>query len=81
MKIESSRVIFSTGTEKYAYRGVIGLGPDGVITEGYDGDFHHPSEEWMDDEDYDGLTLDEQIELADYTIEQWQKVKADIECP
>lgn len=75
MKIENDKVIFSTGKEKYANCGIIGLSPEMTISEGYDGGFHSQRESWMDDEDFDGLTKAEQIELAEYMIAAWMKFK------
>ena len=75
MKIEGDNVIFSTGLEKYTNKGIIGLTPTLSVMHGYDGYFYEPKEEWMDEEDYEGLTNEEQIELADFMIEQWQKFK------
>jgi hypothetical protein len=73
MKIDGDRVIFSSGREKYANNGIIGLSPDMEVTEGYDGGFHQPHEDWMDDNS--SLTREEQIELADYMIEAWSKFR------
>ena len=78
MKIEGDDVIFSTGTIKRANRGIIGLGHDKTISEGYDGDLHSPKQDWQDDDDYEGLSKDEQIELADYMIKRWEEFKASI---
>lgn len=39
MKIENDKVIFSTGKTRPANCGIIGLGPDMEVTEGYDGLF------------------------------------------
>ena len=66
MKIKDDKVIFSTGKEKYANNGIIGLSPELDITEGYDGGF---------EEDEDDLTKEEQIELAEYMIEAWARFK------
>jgi ABC-type lipoprotein release transport system permease subunit len=75
MKIIGDKVIFSNGTEKYANNGIIGLSPHMTVSEGYDGGFHQPREDWMDDEDFNGLSKKEQIELANYMIAAWKKFK------
>jgi len=77
MKIEKDAVVFATGTIKYANKGIIGLSPDMHVYDGYDGDFHWPREDWMEDEDFDGLSYEEQIDLADYMIAAWKKFKAE----
>ena len=69
MKIIKDTVIFSTGTKRYANNGIIGLGPDYNVSEGYDGGFWAPCEsEYRESE----LTPAERIELADYMIERWK---------
>ena len=76
MKIDGDKVIFSTGKEKDANNGIIGLSPKYNVTEGYDGGFHSPKDSWESDEDYDGLNIEERIELAEYMIERWKEFKA-----
>ena len=72
MKIDGDTVIFSTGKERSANCGIIGLEPYHLeVTEGYDGGFHN--DDWWDEPDK--LTAAEQIELADYMIELWGKFK------
>ncbi len=74
MEIKGHKVKFhSTGRKKYAHKGIIGLSPEGNITEGYDGGFHRPKEDWESDEDYEGLTIEECFELTEYMIERWQE--------
>jgi hypothetical protein len=69
MKIVKDTVTFSTSTERYAHRGIIGLSPEMTVTEGYDGRFWSREEaEYRDDP----LTPAERVELADYMIEQWK---------
>lgn len=61
MKIEDERyLVFSTGRRETANLGIVGLGPDLTISEGYDGGFNE--RDW---------TPDERRELADYMIAQW----------
>lgn len=75
MIIDDNKVIFSTGKVMRANLGIIGISPDLSVTEGYDGVFHSPREQWMSDDDYDGLTMEEQTELADYMIATWTRFK------
>lgn len=78
MKISGNKVLFSTGREKSANCGIIGLAPDGNVTDGYDSEFYSKDDaEWMDPEDI--LTAAERVELAEYMIEQWQRFKATAE--
>jgi len=69
MKIVKDTVTFSTGKERYANCGIIGLAPDGEVTQGSDGGFWAREEaEYRDDP----LTPAERLELADYMIERWK---------
>lgn len=54
----------STGRRVYANNGILGIGPDGGIYEGYDSCV-------LDDD----FTDDERAEIADYMIELWQAYK------
>lgn len=74
MKIIGDKVIFSTGTEKYANNGIIGISPLMGITQGYDGGFYQPDDGWTDEHLYD-LTKAEQVELAEYMVSLWTKFK------
>ena len=68
MIIEGDNVIFSSGKVVYANGGIIGLCEPGKygwdIYEGYDGAI-----------DIDELSKQERIELADYMIALWQRLK------
>lgn len=75
MEVKGDNLVFSTGKVKYANCGIIGIDSDLEITGGYDHAFHRPREDWMDDEDFEGLDKVEQIELADYMISLWSKFK------
>lgn len=77
MKIKGDRCIFSTGTRLFANRGVIGIGPNLEVTEGWDGGFYNPSS-YFDEED-SPLTPVERVELADFMIGQWKKFKKEAE--
>jgi hypothetical protein len=75
MKVEHDTVTFSTGTTRYAHAGVIGIGNDNDVSEGYDGGLWSEHErEWTDST----LTKEELIELADYMIERWTKWRATV---
>ena len=65
MKIEGDKVTFSTGKVKSANGGVIGLKPDGSVTEGA---FYSSKFDVV-------LTDAECVELADYMINAWMKFK------
>lgn len=53
----------STGKEFYANCGILGLAPDGDVTEGYDGTVAGRSE----------FTPDERREIADVMIKAWKE--------
>ncbi len=55
-------VTLGTGRRFYANRGIIGLGPDGGVSEGLDGGV-----------DTDKFTPDERRELAEMMIARWRK--------
>ena len=77
MEIKGDKVIFSSGKQKYANGGRIGLSPDLDVTEGYDGGFYNAEmnkSDWIDESEI--LSGDDLCELADFMIEQWQKFKA-----
>jgi len=72
MKIDGDKVTFSTGKERIANCGIIGISERHLeVTDGYDSGFHN--DDWYDDEQK--LTKEEQIELADYMIGVWNKFK------
>lgn len=76
MKIKDQKAIFSsTGNEVEFNCGIVGLGPDMTVYEGYDDSIYHQPSEYLDEELSD-LTTGEQVELAEHMIEQWQKFKA-----
>ena len=77
MKISKNTIFFSTGRTRYANNGIIGIGPDMNVTEGYDRGFYEFCQGSFLDED-EILTKDELIELADYMIEQWKKFRSKV---
>ncbi len=65
MKInEDERIIFSTGREVYANKGIIGIDSDLSLTYGYDGDFEG-----------DSLSNEEKLEIANFMITRWLQFK------
>lgn len=79
MEIDGDTVKFTTGRTRYANGGIIGLGPDLTVSNGYDGGFFQPRHDWQSQEEYEeigeALTPEEQIELADYMIAKWAAFK------
>lgn len=74
MKIERGKVVFSSGRERHCNCGIIGLGPDGSVSEGYDGSLW--SSAFPDSEIHDApLTDDDLIELADFMIARWTEFR------
>ena len=63
MRVEENKLIFSTGRTEYANSGIVGLGPDLCLSQGYDGDLP-----W-------DLTKEERLELADFMISLWNLFK------
>ena len=65
MKLTDEGVEFeSTGKHEYAHAATIGLNPDLEICYGYDGSFY-----------MEGLENVEIIEICDYMINLWKKLK------
>jgi hypothetical protein len=74
---------FDPDTEDYRFQcsgrtfnancGIIGIDPDGDISEGYDGgiDVRADPEKWTGSD----LSQEERIELADYMIRRWEAFK------
>ena len=62
----------STGRSFGANNGILGISPDGDISEGYDGGI------WPDGECFDNdFTPDERREIADFAIAAWEKYARD----
>ncbi len=72
MKVEDEKITFSTGKVARVNCGIIGLGPDGGVYEGYDDAIHNDG--WQK------LTDAELVELASYMMEKWLKVNLDAWC-
>lgn len=75
MKIQGDDIIFDSGrhVKDACNRGVIGLGPDfGYITSGWDDAICSIERDTFD---YKAISQQEKIEIADYMISQWEKVK------
>ena len=74
MEIKDSTVKFSSGRTRYANAGIIGIGDDDSVSEGYDGELWFPGEGPFDKADK--LSPADLAELADYMIARWQEWKA-----
>lgn len=75
MKIQGDDIIFNSGRQlkNACNRGVIGLSPDLVyITSGWDDTICHIN---LDNFDYESLSQQEKVEIADYMIDLWKKAK------
>lgn len=75
MKIQGDDIIFDSGRQlkDVCNRGVIGLGPDLVyISSGWDDTICSIK---ADNFDYKAISGLEKVEIADYMISQWKKVK------
>jgi len=64
MKIEGDKITFTSGREKYANKGIIGLSPEGNVSEGYDGGLWHP-------DSHRPITPTDRIELGTYMMSRW----------
>ena len=74
MKVKDSSITFSSGRTRYANLGIIGLGADDDVSEGYDGELWAPHE--RDNPYCEQLSREDLAELADYMIARWQEWKA-----
>lgn len=78
-------ITLSTGRVLKPNAGIVGIGPDLNVYEGYDSEFMYPHIElpdWIKKEGldsgpgaYEELTIPERIELADIMIARWQAFK------
>ncbi len=68
IKIDGDYIIFTSGRSMYANFGIVGIGPDGNISEGFDSAISWPPDEGFEKSD---LTSDDMRELADMIIERW----------
>lgn len=66
-----------SGREFYANCTIVGISEDLKITEGYDGGIHCVGD--YGEDDTDGLTKQDQLELADLMIDRWNKFKLGIQ--
>lgn len=66
MQINGDQLWFDSGRKCYTNNGVIGINPDLEVFEGYDGTLDYPANR---------LTVDEEIELADFMIARWQRFR------
>lgn len=59
-----NEIELSTGRTIYANRGIVGIGPDLDLTQGYDGDIRIGL-----------LTTAERLELVEFVIARWQRLR------
>jgi hypothetical protein len=65
---------FKSGNVMEPNCGIVGIDPDGKVSEGYDNIFHGwPPEDWHYEPTK--FTADDMRELADHMIARWQKFK------
>ena len=67
-EIHEDIVRLPSGRTMYAHLGIVGIGPDGSASQGYDGDLG--SDGWNDER---ALSPLERRELAEIMIARWQK--------
>jgi hypothetical protein len=67
-------ITLTTGRILHANRGIIGIGPNLSIHQGYDGDIPYPSEEWH--ERGEAMTDSEVVELANIAIDRWTRLRS-----
>lgn len=72
MILTNNEAIFDSGQSRYANGGIIGLGPDLEVSEGYDGCFYS-GDSWLSKKD--SLSKEDLLELADFMIERWSQFK------
>lgn len=79
IKVELDLITFSSGREAYANLGVVGLGPNLEIFEGYDGTIEFaPGERLFErtgEHQEHWLTADDLRELADHMIAEWTRYR------
>lgn len=71
LRILEEEIVFSSGRTCYANAGIIGLNPDLVVFEGYDGMVPWPVRRRSDPQ----LTVEDMRELVDHMIDRWQRLK------
>ena len=77
MKIENNKIVFNDGTKKYCSHGIIGLGCNLDVYDGYDGILY--SKNLCDGDIEDGfgkeseycMSEEHMVEIADYMIKMW----------
>ena len=70
MKQNGDQYTLSSGREFYANRGILGVGPDGDVSEGYDGGLYPERSKGDRNKDF---TPEERREIADFAIAAWEK--------
>lgn len=74
MKINDDWLEFSSGNTAYAHGGIVGLSPEGQVTQGWDGGIAAPDGNTYDDPPDIGPA--DCVELADHMIKQWHAFRA-----
>lgn len=75
--IDTDHYVLKSGRKVYANCGIIGIGPDLNLSEGYDGGFcTWPIPDWWSKEEKaDCLNVEELKEIADMMIVRWQSFR------
>lgn len=74
------KIVFKSGRSITPNCGIVGIGPELGVSEGYDNGMDWPPIEWGDGvKEEDALTADDMRELADLMIDRWQRFKAGLD--
>ena len=72
MRYEADTYVLSSGRMFYANNGILGLGPDGRLSEGYDGMMEHEDGSVIGNFGPEfRFTTEERAEIADEMIRRW----------
>jgi hypothetical protein len=75
MILKNDEIIFNSGRHEYCFSGIIGLSPDNELSYGYDGTFEGKEAPEDDYRSYEGLSKEEQVEIADFMINRWNEFR------
>ena len=75
MKYRNDEIIFHSGNYQEAYLGIVGLGPDLSIYQGYTGVI----QDNKIDELFDIERIEDLIELSDAMAERWKELRENLE--
>ena len=78
MRFEKHAIIFSSGKRRSTVYNIIGIGFGNAIYTA-DEEFHHPLEATNNPESPDNLSSDDLIELADFMIWRWTRLRTHYE--